>query len=107
MLEEQVTVLEKLASNYELPLPEKPPAVEKIADDPEMFEDEFMFKMVTKGIQDAIRLYVRGLIEGTRNDSLRNTFFELLEDEISVFDKMLRYGKVKGWTDIVPRHSKS
>src|SRR5665648_904424 len=46
--------------------------------------------------------HVRAIIETIRNDSLRKLWNEQLNAELEYYDKYLKYGKMKGWTRVVP-----
>jgi len=102
ILKKQIDELEELCLKYSIHLPERPPAemVQRI--DPEAMEDQFMYRILLSGIQDSIDLHMRAVMETVRNDSLRKIFIDLLKDEMSSYDKFLKYGKAKGWTKIPP-----
>jgi hypothetical protein len=101
-LDKQVKMLEKEALQYEVPLPNQPPAAMVANIDPEALEDRFMYGTILRGIQDALDLNIRALIESIRNDALRKLFFEFLSVEMDNNEKLLKYGKVKGWIDSPP-----
>lgn len=105
-LSDQIIMLEDEAIKYGIPLPERPPALHEAAVDPESIEDKFIYRIIFKGIQDAIDLHIRSVLETIRNDSLRGTFLDLYKKEVSLFDKYLKYGKIKGWTHIMPLYKK-
>jgi len=50
-------------------------------------------------------LHLRAVVETTRNDSIRRMFTQFLSTEVEVFDKYLRYGKVKGWLHPAPLYT--
>ena len=101
-LNEQVSLLEQKALNFEVILPERPPASLKVSIDPETLTDSFMFTNIFTGIVEAIDLHMRAVIETITNDSLRDLYVELLKEEVNIFNKFLMYGKAKGWTKITP-----
>ncbi len=101
-LNKQVSELEQKALNFAVILPERPPASMKVAIDPETLTDAFMYSNIFSGMIEAIDLHMRSVIETITNDSLRDYFYELLKDEINMFNKFLKYGKAKGWTKIIP-----
>ncbi|MCF8010293.1 MAG: DUF3231 family protein [Clostridiales bacterium] len=102
VLEKQIKMLEDLALKYDIPLPARPPAVQKISNDPEMLEDEFIYRMIFSGIQTTLELHFRAVIDTVRNDKLKSVFTDLLKTEINIFDKLLKFGKMKGWLNVVP-----
>ncbi len=87
---------------YEVPLPNQPTAAMVSSIDPEALEDRFMYGTILRGIQDALDLHIRALTESIRNDTLRKLFFEFLSVEMDNNEKMLKYGKAKGWIDSPP-----
>ncbi|MEJ6951603.1 DUF3231 family protein [Natronospora cellulosivora (SeqCode)] len=107
ILDQQIETLENIALNFEIPLPARPPAVMESAIDPEMLEDKFIFRIVFANIQTAIDLHIRAILESTRNDKLRSMFFEFMEVEFGIYDNLIRYGKLKGWTHIPPMYGVS
>jgi len=104
-LQNQLNTLEKKCSQYEIPVPQKPSTVQKTAVDPEIFTDKFAYRHILKGMQEAVDLHIRAVIETTRNDSLGKLFMDLLKSEFDMYNKMLKYGKAKGWTHVVPKKS--
>jgi len=104
-LTKEISVLEEVAVKYEVALPNRPPASVSVALDPETMQDKFMYAVLLKGIQDAIDLHVRAVIESIRNDSLRNLLMDFFQKEIQMYEMLLKYGKMKGWTKIPPIHN--
>jgi hypothetical protein len=102
MLNEQVKKLEQQVLNYGVTLPQRPPVHQNATIDPESLTDNFMYSVTFTGIVEAIDLHMRAVIETIKNDSLRDLFQEILKDEVSIFDKYLKYGKAKGWTKVTP-----
>ncbi len=62
-LEKQIKMLEEEALKYEVPLPNQPPASVTVAMDPETMEDRFMYMAIYTGIQNAVDLHVRAVVE--------------------------------------------
>ena len=102
ILKKQIDKLEELCIKFSVHVPERPPAemVQRI--DPEAMEDQFMYRILLSGIQNSVDLHMRAVMETVRNDSLRKTFIDLFKDEMSSYDKFLKYGKAKGWTKTPP-----
>ncbi|MEC9489036.1 MAG: DUF3231 family protein, partial [Halanaerobium sp.] len=69
LLSKQLQDLEGLAAKFAVSLPERPPAVQEEVYDPEMITDRFAFRMIFKGVQDALELHTRSVIQSIRNDS--------------------------------------
>ena len=101
-LENQISTLEEKAKKFEVPKPERPPAFNAAAIDPEIFTDQFMFRRIFQGIQEAVDIHIIAVVETITNDSIRDLFMQYLKKEISVYNKILKYGKMKGWTYVPP-----
>lgn len=102
VLFEQIKVLEEQAEEYQIPTPEQPPVINEIDIDPEIMEDQFAYRIVLKGIQEALSGHIRAIIESITNDQLRKIFLNFFKTEITVYNKFLKYGKMKGWTHVPP-----
>lgn len=70
--------------------------------DPEMITDKFMYRIILSWKLESLANHVRSIIECIRNESLRNLWKEFLNAELEDYDKYLKYGKLKGWTRVVP-----
>lgn len=104
-LDKQIKKLEQLALKFEVPLPDQPPALMKVAIDPEVLEDKFMYQQLFVGIDNMVGMHIRAFVEMTRNDDLGDFFTKLFREEIDIHDSMLKYGKTKGWLQTPPVHS--
>ena len=81
-LKKQASILEKKSTKYEIPVPEQPLVVNEAPIDPEIIEDKFAYRRIFKGLQEAVDLHVRAVVETIRNDSVRNMFFNFLQEEL-------------------------
>ena len=98
----QVEHLEKLALNFNVPLPNRPAMPVTSPIDPETIKDKFMYQNILSWELSSLDNHVRAVIETIRNDSMRKLWGEVLNTELEYYDKYLKYGKMKGWTRIVP-----
>ena len=98
----QVNHLEQLALKLNVPLPNRPTPPVMSPIDPETIKDKFMYRNILSWLLTALDTHVRAIIETIRNDSLRKLWSELLNTELEYYDKYLKYGKMKGWTRVVP-----
>ncbi len=96
MLEKQASVLEQKLDFYRIPLPERPP-VSFNAEGKDMFSDEYMFAQIFEGCQNFINYLAYCLRSTITNDPLRADLTDFLTEEIAIFDKLCKYGKLKGW----------
>ena len=101
-LEKEVATLQEIALKHEVQLPSRPPASIQVPVEPEAIEDSFLYEVILSGMQSAIDLHVRAVIETIRNDSLRRDFYKLFEAELKMHERILKYGKAKGWMMTVP-----
>ena len=102
ILEKEVAMLQEIALKHEVQLPSRPPASIQVPVEPEAIEDKFLYEVILSGMQSAIDLHVRAVIETIRNDSLRRTFYQLFQAELKMHERILKYGKAKGWIITVP-----
>ena len=98
----QVKKLEELALKLNIPLPNRSALPVTAPIDPEMITDKFMYRIVLSWQLAAIDAHLRAIIETIRNEPLRKLWTGLLDAELSYYDKFLKYGKMKGWTRVVP-----
>ena len=98
----QVKKLEELALKLNVPMPNRPslPVLSPI--DPETITDKFMYRIFLSWELSSLDTHVRAIIETIRNDELRKLWSGLLNSELEYYDKYLKYGKMKGWTRVVP-----
>ncbi|MGI6686401.1 MAG: hypothetical protein ACOX47_13200 [Bacillota bacterium] len=59
----QIKLLEKLAYDFDVTLPERPPLSMTAHIDPESLEDKFIYATILRGIQDSTDLHIRAVIE--------------------------------------------
>ncbi|ATW23531.1 DUF3231 family protein [Candidatus Formimonas warabiya] len=98
----QVKELEQLALKMNVMLPNRPTSIATSPIDPETMKDKFMYRNILSWELNALDTHVRAIIETIRNDTLRKLWNELLNTELDYYDKYLKYGKMKGWTRVVP-----
>lgn len=98
----QVNQLEQIALKLNVPLQNRPTLPVMSPIDPETIQDKFMYHNILSWELTSLDTHVRAIIETIRNDSLRKLWNELLNAELDYYDKYLKYGKMKGWTRVVP-----
>jgi hypothetical protein len=104
-LETEAKTLQELCLKYEILLPSRPPVSTPVTIEPESAEDSFMYEVILSGMQSAIDLHVRAVIECIRNDGLRSVFYDLFATELKMHESTLKYGKAKGWIITIPIYS--
>lgn len=105
-LKVQAKQLEQELTKFGVPLPSQPPAV-IASTGTEGIEDAYMYRTLYTGMVGAAWMHALALKQCLTNDRLRGIFKDLLVQEISIIDKMILFGKVKGWLGIVPQYSPS
>ena len=98
----QVKKLENIALKLNIPLPNRSALPVTTPIDPEMITDKFMYRIILSWELASLDAHVRATIETIRNEPLRKLWSGLLNSELEYYDKYLKYGKMKGWTRIVP-----
>ena len=63
-----------------------------------------MYRIILSRELSSLDNHVRAIIETIRNDSLRKLWSGILNTELEYYDKYLKYGKIKGWTRVVPTY---
>lgn len=86
LLNNQAGRIEKVMLDLEIPLPKRPPVSVKTPTDPETLEDVFTYRTLLRGIQEALDLHLRAVVESVRNDALRQLFTKFILEEIDVYD---------------------
>lgn len=104
VLKDQSQKLEKELLHFGIPLPVRPPSVVPPAANTTLINDDNMFRSIIAGIQGALGVHVLALKQCTVNDRIRTIFKDLLLSEIELFDRMIKYGKVKGWLNPPPTY---
>lgn len=102
ILEKQSTKLENLLINYGVNLPNRLPKNIPTPESKEDFDDKYIFSALLQSMMNSSTIHGFALEELIISDKLMDFFKELLFDEIYFIDKLIRYGKVKGWVANVP-----
>ena len=103
-LQEQSLKLEKALQNYGIPSPKKPPKTTLALENNEVMDDDYMYRILMNALQGALMIHTKSFKECVICDDTRGLFKKLLLEEIEVIDKLLKYGKMKGWLNPVPKY---
>jgi hypothetical protein len=98
----QLKNLEKLALKLNVPLPNRPTQPVSSPIDPEIITDRVMYRTILNSELSSLDTHVRAIIETIRNETLRKLWNGLLNAELEYYGTYLKYGKMKGWTRVVP-----
>lgn len=102
-LQQQITKLENKLTSLSSPLPQKFPENLPAPENRNIIGDEYIFNMILNGMQNAAFLHGSSIQEMIVNKEIREFFHELLFAEMDMIDKMIKYGKTKGWLPNVPK----
>ncbi|WP_366923071.1 DUF3231 family protein [Metallumcola ferriviriculae] len=103
-LKKQAKKLEDELVKFGIPIPKRPP--DAIPTPPrQSITDDYIFRSLFSGIIGAAWLHALALKQCTTNDRIRQIFKDLLVQEINILNKMILYGKTKGFFEVVPQFS--
>ncbi len=101
-LEKQINELERQMNLYKLPMPNRPPKSINQGVNSLVLSDQFIFSQIFEGCQTFIDYLARMSRSITSNDPLRQEMTKFLTEELFLFDKLVRFAKVKGWLNTPP-----
>jgi hypothetical protein len=104
ILQKEIKTLEDKILYYGITLPSPYPINSPTTENQEFLQDRFMFDMVFRGMQGAVVLHGTAISEIIVNDELRKFFIDLTYEELFMLDKMDKYGKLKGWANVMPSY---
>lgn len=103
MILKQIGVLERLADEYKIPLPPRPPKNPYIYDSTEFMRDEHIYRIIFDGAQSAFDVHTKS-IKLTSSDKLRKIFRDFFMQELDNYESLIKYGKFKGWVKNPPQY---
>ncbi|WP_066638383.1 DUF3231 family protein [Desulfolucanica intricata] len=105
ILKKQAQMLEKELLLYGITMPNQPTDIIQGVKDKTILKDDYMFRILFFGMMGALWLHTLGLKQCITNDRIRGIFKDLLLSEIGFLDKLIKFGKTKGWLNVVPSYS--
>ncbi len=103
-LQKQANMLEKEILKFGMPLPKPPSGAVESTNNTNLLKDSNMFRLLFTGIVGAAWLHALALKQCITNDRIRGIFKDLLVEEIKMLDKLILFGKLKGWLAVVPQY---
>lgn len=103
-LAKQTTKLENTLEKYGVNLPQPYSRVIPTPEATEVFSDGFMFWDVLSRMQNAAALHSQAVVDTIINSEVRNIFKELIFTESNIINRLIKYGKVKGWMPLEPHY---
>jgi hypothetical protein len=99
-LDSHIAILEKEMMEYGIPLPNRPPKETQTTATVEVITDRYIFRRVLRGIQTFLPTHTMAFVHST-SPKIRELFMSFLIEEMKLYDKLMEYGKIKGY-DIKP-----
>ena len=96
VLKKQAAMLEKECLYFGIALPKHPSNVPSHIPS-QYFSDDFIYRTVAAGITGATLLHAAALKQCLTNSRVRGIFKDLLQSEVEIQDKIIAYGKLKGY----------
>ncbi len=103
IIKPQIKKLEETMEHYQIPLPPRPPKSYPHPTNIENARDEGLYRTVFSGSQTALLVHVKA-INVSINDSLRAMFINFFNQELHMYDGLVKYGKIKGWIRSGPQY---
>jgi hypothetical protein len=100
-LGQHITVLEKEMMAYGIPMPQRPPKRVQTTSSLEQINDRYIFRRILRGIQSFLPTHTAAFVHST-SPKIRELFMTFLIDEMKLYDKLMEYGKIKGYEIIPP-----
>jgi len=104
-LKKQAEMLEQELLYFGIPLPKQPTEVIQTAKNTGIFNDDYMYRLLFIGVVGAMWIHSIAIKQCVTNDRLRRIFTDLLINEVRALDKIILYGKTKGWLNVVPQYN--
>jgi len=105
--EKQINQLEETINVYKIPLPRRPPKTIRTPNNTEALTDKFIATLIVTLLQENIDLQIRAIKSSVTNDNIRELFRKFLHSDLEVYDKAVKYVKIKGWIEEPPIYPQS
>lgn len=100
-LEEHINLLEREMMNYGIPLPARHPKQTVLTSNIEHITDRYIFRRIFRGIQGFLPTHTMAFVHSTA-PKIRQLFMSFLVEEMKVYDRLVEYGKLKGYEVMPP-----
>lgn len=107
VLQKQAKMLEKELVHFGIPLPKRPTHTLSVPRNPQLTQmvgDDHMFRIILTGMAGAASVHGQALKQCSTNDRVRSIFKELLFSEVNLLDRLMKFGKMKGWLHPAPKY---
>lgn len=89
-------------NNTGLGLPHRPPVTVRTPANTEAIEDRFIAGLFLTMLQENISMHLRTIRTSLTNDKIRKLAIKFLKSEMGVYNKTIKYFKLKGWVGTPP-----
>ncbi len=103
VIEKEITKMEDEMDKLGIPLPKRPPQSINTPANSEIFRDETMFRSIYMMTQIFLSQLQRTRVILV-DPKLRDMFMEIQKSEEAISQKMVTYGRLKGWLHFPPRY---
>ncbi len=100
--ENQANELEKILNDFGIGLPRRPPKSVRTPANTEAFQDQFIATQTITQLQENIDMHLRAIRSALTNDDIRKLFVKYTKEEMDLYNKAVKYIKLKGWFGVPP-----
>ncbi len=101
---QQIDVLEKEGQRFRIVLPPQPPLDIKLATSLNEITDEYIYRKTFADMMAQLFSLSHAIRSATTNDTLRAHVIDDLTMHITDFEKLYKFGKLKGWEEVAPAY---
>jgi len=102
--EKQSKILESEGEKFRIKAPNPGPAELKTSTELHILTDKFIFRQVYHGLTAELMTLMAAIRSSVTNDRIRSVIIRDMEQHLQDFEKLYKYGKVKGWQEDPPAH---
>lgn len=96
VMEEQKETLERLAIEFSIPMPQRPPEEPNSVIDLNTMSDRIIFRKIYEGMSNTMFKHISNY-QRAHGSYLREIFRTFLDEEMDMYDKYYEYGKIKSY----------
>ena len=101
---EQISILETHGKKFKIALPKRPPLDIKFATSLNEITDEYIYLKIFADLMAQLFSLTHALRSSTTNDAFRDYVIGDLTIHIKDFEKLYKFGKLKGWEEVAPAY---